>query len=86
MTSRRNQCKTIASLDHIKCTYDADWGEFRVTMDGLSREREEAVAYYTDDYGDALGTAQHMSQFRVRELAMAGVNGEGKVKYQDTIY
>lgn len=78
MASKREQLKAITAFDHIKCTWSSDWGEFRVTLDGLSKEREEAVAYYTDCYEDALGTAQEMSKFRVAELARGG---EG-----DTIY
>lgn len=68
MANRRTQCAQIAALDHIKCTYNADWGEFRVTLDGLSKEREEAVAYYCSDFDDALGTAQQMSRQRTEEL------------------
>lgn len=70
MASKREQCKAVASLDHIKCTHKN--GEFRVTLDGLSKEREEAVAYYTHCYEDALGTAQEMSKLRVAELARGG--------------
>lgn len=69
MTSKREQCKTIAELPYIKCTWLSSVGEFRVTLDGLSREREEAAAYYTDDYEDARGTAEHMSRRRQQEIA-----------------
>lgn len=69
MASKREQCKTIASLAYIKCTWNAEWGEFRVTYDGLSKEREEAVAYYCSDYDDALGTAKEMSHARAKEIA-----------------
>lgn len=66
--NKREQCKTIAALDHIKCTWNPEWQEFRVTLDGLTPKREEAVAYYTSDYTDAIWTAQHMSQRRVNEI------------------
>ena len=84
--NRRMQARQIAELDHIKCTWDGYFGEFRVTYGGLTKEREEAVAYYTDDFDDALGTAQHMSKFRAEELARAGHKTEvpGK-EYKDTI-
>lgn len=67
--NRREQAKSIAELDHIKCKWDPEWGEFRVTLDGLSKEREEEVAYYTDDYEDAYRTAVHMSRERIKQLA-----------------
>lgn len=69
MASKREQCKEIASLDYIKCTWSSEWGEFRVTLDGLSKEREEDVAYYTWDFEDALGTAKVMSQKRKDEVS-----------------
>lgn len=77
MVNVRIACASIAKLDHIKCTHKD--GEFRVTLDGLSKEREEAVAYYTDDFDDALGTAVHMSMDRCRELAEARHRQEGNV-------
>lgn len=84
--NRRQQAKTIAEFDHIKCTWDGYLGEFRVTLDGLSKDREEAVAYYTDFYDDALGTAKCMSEFRVKELE-ASRGADGKVRGKgDTIW
>ena len=76
----RSICKEIAALDHIKCTFNADTGEFRVTLDGLTTEREEAVAYYTEHPDDAMATAQYMSAFRSAELRLAGH------AFKDTIY
>lgn len=79
--NRKLQARNIAELPHIKCTWDSYLGEFRVTLDGLSKVQEEDVAYYTGDFEDALGTARHMSEFRGKELQMAGclteVPGEG---------
>ena len=69
--NRREQAKSIAELDHIKCKWNGEWGEFRVTLDGLSKEREEDVAYYVDDYDDAYDTAVAMSKERVNQLALA---------------
>lgn len=69
--NKRTQCKTIAEFPHIKCTWNSDWHEFRVTLDGLSKEREEAVAYYTNDYEDAFYTAESMSRVRTEELKNA---------------
>lgn len=68
--NRREQCKKIVDRnDFIKCKWLPETGEFRVTLDGLSAEREEAVAYYTDDYEDAFATAAHMSDRRRFELS-----------------
>lgn len=69
MADRRKQCRNIAELDHIKCTWNSEYGEFRVTLDGLSKEREEEVAYYCSDFEDAFGTAQCMSKLRIEELS-----------------
>jgi len=68
MASKREQCKAIAQLPHIKCTWSSEWQEFRVTLDGLSKEREEDVAYYTDDYEDAYDTASAMSKERQEQI------------------
>lgn len=75
MANRRKQAASIAELDHIKCKWNADWGEFRVTLDGLSKEREEAVAYYTSDFEDAFDTAQAMSKIRSEEIARMKTEG-----------
>ncbi len=69
--NRREQCKTIAAFPHIKCTWSSEWQEFRVTLDGLSAEREEAVAYYTNDYEDAHDTAKDMSARRAAEISQS---------------
>lgn len=71
MASKVSMCKQIAAFPYIKCTYRTFGEEFRVTLDGLSREREEAVAYYTSDYEDAMDTARFMSRHRSEEIAAA---------------
>jgi hypothetical protein len=43
-----------------KAGYSKDWGEYRVTLPNLTREREEAIAYYTSDAEDALMTGAAM--------------------------
>lgn len=60
MASRKDQVRTLNAIDGIKARWNSEWGEFRVSLVGLSKEREEDVAYYTDDFEDALGTAQSM--------------------------
>lgn len=62
MENRREQVKQLNAIDGIKAKWDADWGEFRVTLRGQSKKREEAVAYYTDDFDDALASAKAMAE------------------------
>jgi hypothetical protein len=53
----------INKLPHVKArleTFDPD--ELRVTFRGLSKDREEAVAYYTTDPQDAYDTAVQMEK------------------------
>lgn len=64
--SKREQCKAIAELPYIKCTWLSGTSEYRVTYDGLDRQKEEDAAYYTDDFDDAFGTASVMSEMRSR--------------------
>ena len=71
MADRRKQAKNIAELDYIKCKWLPDSEEFRVTLDGLSPEREEAVAYYDGDFQSAFETAQCMSKVRADEIMSA---------------
>lgn len=40
--------------------------EYRVTLPNLPRDRQEAVAYYTDDSADAVATAVCMTAERGR--------------------
>lgn len=57
--SIRNTLAELKALG-LKARWLAEWGEYRVTLPGLSREREEAIAYYTSDTEDALATGAHM--------------------------
>lgn len=53
----------INQFPHVKAkvmTFDPD--EIRVTFRGLSKEREEAVAAYTNDPQDAYDTALQMEK------------------------
>lgn len=36
--------------------------EYRITLKGISRERAEAIAYYTNDTADAIATAAHIAR------------------------
>lgn len=51
----------IRALPNMTARYISDTGEYRVTMTNVSRERAEAIACYTDDAEDALGTARDMA-------------------------
>jgi hypothetical protein len=54
--------QTLAQLKAMGCkaTYSRDWNEYRVTLPDLDAKREEAIAYYTSDAEDALGTGAAM--------------------------
>jgi hypothetical protein len=51
-----NQLKAMG----CKASYSRDWREYRVTLPDLDAKREEAIAYYTSDAEDALGTGAAM--------------------------
>ena len=44
----------------LKAKWLSDWREYRVTLPELTPEREEAIAYYTSDWEDALHTGAAM--------------------------
>lgn len=53
----------INKLPHVKARKESfDPDELRVTYRGLSKDREEAVAYYTTDPQDAYDTAVQMEK------------------------
>lgn len=54
--------QTLAQLKAMGCkaTYSRDWEEYRVTLPNLEPKREEAIAYYTSDAEDAIGTGAAM--------------------------
>jgi hypothetical protein len=47
--------RTLGTLG-LKARWSPEWREYRVTLPDPSPEREEAMAYYTDDPEDAIGT------------------------------
>jgi hypothetical protein len=52
----------IGGMPHVKVKWNADLHEYRVAYKGLLPAREEAMAYYTDDPEDAIGTARTMER------------------------
>jgi hypothetical protein len=58
--SAQGWCNKIRVLPNIQVRWRD--GEYRVSYKGLRPEREEAMAYYTDDGEDAYGTAGTMSR------------------------
>jgi hypothetical protein len=54
--------KTLAKLKELGCKarWSTEWQEYRVTLHGLSKDREEAIAYYTSDPFDAVMTGKAM--------------------------
>lgn len=55
------QNQTLAAIRALGLTARVTDGEYRVTHRGVTPERAEAVAYYTTDRVDALGTARAMA-------------------------
>lgn len=60
--------ETFAAIREVgmSVSYDAETGEYRVTFPAseMNAERREAVAYYTPDGEDAIGSAHHMRNHR----------------------
>lgn len=54
--------QTLAQLRAMGCKagYSKYWREYRVTLPNMSKQREEAIAYYTSDAEDALATGAAM--------------------------
>lgn len=62
--TRKDTLEQIKALG-MSALYSPEAGEYRVTLraeDEPSRERREAIAYYTHDANDALGTARAMRE------------------------
>lgn len=47
----------------LAASYNADWLEYRITPKGMTRERTEALAHYTPDADDAIGTAHALRRY-----------------------
>lgn len=54
--------QTLAQLRAmgLKASYNMDLREYRITLPDLTWEREEDIAYYTNDSEDALHTGAAM--------------------------
>jgi hypothetical protein len=54
--------QTLARLKAMGCKarWSSEWREYRVTLPHPDPAREEAMAYYTSDWEDALGTGAAM--------------------------
>ena len=61
MATIRITLGTIRALPHVAARYVRETGEYRITLQGLPTARAEAVACYTCDAADAVGTARAMS-------------------------
>lgn len=59
MTKKAVKAAT-ATLSFVSVVWKPAVGEYRVAYRGLKPAREEAMASYTDDGADAIGTANHM--------------------------
>lgn len=58
------QKQTLKAIRQLGMSVSIRDGEYRITYPGLSRDRAEAVAYYTSDRHDALNTARAMWRAR----------------------
>lgn len=57
----RKQVKDHAkTLAYVSIVWKGDVGEYRVAYKGLKPDRAEAMAYYSDDEEDVIGTANTM--------------------------
>ena len=54
--------KIVEQTKHVKVERVAAYDEYRVAYKGLHKAREEAMAYYTDDREDAVGTMKTMER------------------------
>lgn len=60
--SRATTIAAIKAIPHMTARWEDFAGEYRVTYSDWSKDRAEAVACYTDDPEDAIGTAEAMSK------------------------
>ena len=58
----RNDKALFSAVRALGLTVSKRDGEYRMSLPNLSRERAEAIAYYTDDREDAWGTAEEMAR------------------------
>lgn len=60
--------RIVAQTEHVKVERVADYNEYRVAYKGVIRDRQEAMAYYTDDFDDAEGTMHCMEQSYILDV------------------
>ncbi len=58
----RNDKALFSAVRALGLTISKRDGEYRISRPNLSRERAEAIAYYTDDRDDAWGTAEEIAR------------------------
>ena len=58
----RNDKALFGAVRALGLTISKREGEYRISRPNLSRERAEAIAYYTHDREDAWGTAEEMAR------------------------
>jgi hypothetical protein len=61
LTTMRQAVVHINRVFPMLIASKTDYNEVRVTVRGLTKERQEAIAYYTDDIMDAVNTAAIMA-------------------------
>ena len=63
--SRRTIANITAGRASVRVTYSSDWQEYRARL-SIDGHPQESADYFTDDKGDAIGTAQHMAEHASR--------------------
>lgn len=58
----RNDKALFGAVRALGLTISKREGKYRISRPNLSRERAEAIAYYTHDREDAWGTAEEMAR------------------------
>jgi hypothetical protein len=71
---KANVKDTCAAIRAVGMSVRHDNGEYRVTFPGLPTDRAEALAHYTTDADDAIGTARHMASKAGETLAREKAN------------
>ncbi|GAA5544236.1 MULTISPECIES: hypothetical protein [Hyphomicrobiales] len=71
----RNDKALFSAVRALGLTISKQDGEYRISRPNLTRERAEAIAYYTNDRFDAWGTAEEMA----RDAGILDAKPEAKI-------
>jgi hypothetical protein len=60
--------RLVNSTPHVELRRVEEYNEYRVSYRGIKAEREEAMAYYTDDLEDATDTMVAMENTYIQDV------------------